>query len=283
MNVIYFKYKNLKKTMFVRRKYIFFAGILLFSTACSILLLVSMESASASRKLMFPTGQHSKQPLLYYFNNTAVTGLSLILLPEGVKEKNDRLFQQLELEVTQEVQSSRKKIILQYTDLSDRTGSSYFEERCLVKSCTISNNKSLMTDGSNHVDAVVFGPRYILHTLPPKKQSQIWALFMLESPLHTVSLKQYEDRINWTLTYRVDSTIVTPYFKYKNMKEKNSDFQVQEKNFAEGKSKLIAWFVSNCHDKNGRLSYVRELQKYLQVGSNHYIKCFCQLYCVFFA
>lgn len=37
------------------------------------------------------------------------------------------------------------------------------------------------------------------------------------------------------------------------------------KNFAEGKSKLVVWFVSNCWTYNGRDDYVERLQEFLQV------------------
>lgn len=37
------------------------------------------------------------------------------------------------------------------------------------------------------------------------------------------------------------------------------------KNYAAGKTKKIAWFVSNCVAKNNRLEYARELGKYIEV------------------
>ena len=36
-------------------------------------------------------------------------------------------------------------------------------------------------------------------------------------------------------------------------------------NFAANKTKAVAWFVSNCGARNGRLAYAKELQKYIQV------------------
>lgn len=40
----------------------------------------------------------------------------------------------------------------------------------------------------------------------------------------------------------------------------------QERNFALNKTKKVAWFVSNCGARNGRLQYAHELQKYIQVS-----------------
>ena len=198
------------------------------------------------------------------FGHRPISVPSWRLLPDGINEKNDRLFQQLEIDVASIKQTKRRKIILQYTDFRDKTGSSYFEENCRVKSCTISKDRSLMLKDNVHVDAVMFGDNYYGSRLPQKKRDQIWILFMLESPFHTRSLKPFGANINWTLTYRVDSTIVTPYFKYKQMEENLSE--KHEINYAKGKSKLVAWFVSNCFDKNRRLEYARELQKYIQVS-----------------
>ena len=36
-------------------------------------------------------------------------------------------------------------------------------------------------------------------------------------------------------------------------------------NVAANKTKAVAWFVSNCGARNGRLAYAKELQKYIQV------------------
>ena len=47
-------------------------------------------------------------------------------------------------------------------------------------------------------------------------------------------------------------------------------------NHAAGKTKLAAWFVSNCHAQNGRGNYVKELQKYIDVdiyGTCGTLKC----------
>lgn len=39
----------------------------------------------------------------------------------------------------------------------------------------------------------------------------------------------------------------------------------QDRNYALNKTKKVAWFVSNCGARNGRLNYAHELQKYIQV------------------
>ena len=47
-------------------------------------------------------------------------------------------------------------------------------------------------------------------------------------------------------------------------------------NHAEGKSKMVVWMVSNCKAQNGRLDYVRRLQRYIPVdiyGACGTLKC----------
>lgn len=64
--------------------------------------------------------------------------------------------------------------------------------------------------------------------------------------------------------FRRDSDIVAPYAKYQYYDPKIKQLE-QEENYAVNKTKMVAWFVSNCHTKNGRLEYARELAKHIQV------------------
>ena len=44
----------------------------------------------------------------------------------------------------------------------------------------------------------------------------------------------------------------------------------QPRDYAANKTKAVAWFVSNCGARNGRLSYAKELSKFIQVS--HWLK-----------
>jgi hypothetical protein len=77
--------------------------------------------------------------------------------------------------------------------------------------------------------------------------------------------------INWTATYRHDSDIPTPYAKFfpftssvKNISDDSGSGQ-RHYNYANKKSKLVAWFVSNCNAKNNRFQYAQELKRFIQV------------------
>jgi len=44
--------------------------------------------------------------------------------------------------------------------------------------------------------------------------------------------------------------------------------QEQDINYSVNKTKKVAWFVSNCGARNGRLQYAHELQKHIEVSMN---------------
>ena len=90
---------------------------------------------------------------------------------------------------------------------------------------------------------------------------QLWMLYMLECPLHTGAASAGHKRstitslspgsvqshaaVNWTATYRADSTIVTPYEKWV-YHQPGVRAVPQNTNYAANKTKQVAWFVSNC-------------------------------------
>ena len=89
---------------------------------------------------------------------------------------------------------------------------------------------------------------------------------------------------NWTATYRSaqygscdyhecitshcrqDSTIVTPYESWQYY-DPAVVTRPQSLDYAAGKTKKVAWFVSNCGARNGRLQYAQELAKYIRDGN----------------
>ncbi|RWS26419.1 Glycoprotein 3-alpha-L-fucosyltransferase A-like protein [Leptotrombidium deliense] len=99
------------------------------------------------------------------------------------------------------------------------------------------------------------------HRRPP---TQVWILYLLECPLHTQNFHEAENQINWTATYRHDSDVVTPYEKFVSFGDTRF-VKKSKKNYAKGKTKKVAWFVSNCGAKNNRLQYAKELKKHIQV------------------
>ena len=131
---------------------------------------------------------------------------------------------------------------------------------CPLTNCLFSDDRKDIQS----YDAIVF---HWYNTDPrdlPKQviDSQKWVLYDTESPHYTnrgidrIGLK----KIDWTMTYRTDSDIYTPYGKvyecHSNWKQKYS---------FDNKTKSIAWFVSNCKTPSNRETYVKKLRQYIDV------------------
>ena len=56
---------------------------------------------------------------------------------------------------------------------------------------------------------------------------------------------------------------MTPYESWQYY-DQNIVVKEQNMNYAANKTKKVAWFVSNCGAKNGRLQYAQELAKYIR-------------------
>lgn len=148
-------------------------------------------------------------------------------------------------------------------DLINRVSLSH--EGCSVSACHLTDDPAF----KNVAHARVF--QNIPVASAAKPTGQIWVLWLLESPVNTFIINDLDMQINWTATFRRDSTIVSPYAKYvpANLA---ADFGVEEpnehvggKSYAAGKTKLVAWFASNCFTTNNRIEFVKELAKYVQV------------------
>lgn len=72
-----------------------------------------------------------------------------------------------------------------------------------------------------------------------------------------------------TMTFRADSDIQWPYGFFESNQQGGPEQQME--NYARGKTKLVAWFVSNCETESKREKYVENLKKYIQVDV--YGKC----------
>jgi len=174
----------------------------------------------------------------------------------------------------------------------------FVQDKCPVNSCFIEDNADLIEDA----DAVIFKDRFMWPKHGRNRMSQVWILFLLECPMHTQMFNSLDPHVfNWTATYRHDSDLVTPYEKFVpyesllNESSKQLGVQLFEspdyrslpvpvrirsfvnlnrilmliccytKNYAEGKTRKVAWFVSNCGARNKRLEYARELSKHIDV------------------
>ncbi|KAL4220606.1 Alpha-(1 3)-fucosyltransferase 7 [Mactra antiquata] len=185
---------------------------------------------------------------------------------------DDRIVAQLRLAPKLEKGLPAKKIFLEHgvEGWGVKHGKETFTEHaCPVQNCELIGPPP----PGGHVDARMFKEIdisvYLIHEL--KKEAvrhpdQVWIMFGLESPEASPAYVGMENVLNWTATYRHDSTLVTPYDKWVPYDNFTSiDKFVPKKNYLAGRTKSAAIFVSNCNAMNDRLQYINELKQYMDV------------------
>lgn len=121
-------------------------------------------------------------------------------------------------------------------------------------------------------DAVVFHLRtWTINDLPEgRSQNQRYVLWSLESAAWFADTIRMANFFNWTMTYRWDSDIVGPYGYIVptgdvalHPSEDEMKFYLSKPtpvNYAKGKTKMAAWFVSNCNSASSRNEMVKILR-----------------------
>lgn len=143
--------------------------------------------------------------------------------------------------------------------------------------CLFTNNRSLARDAA----AILFhASRLTLTDLPTERQPmQKWIFYTMESPYHhrrrKVDLSRFNNAFNLTVTYSSASNIQTTYgtcaqkpAHSSSIMKTGDDSQQQQLTrsvLRQKKSKMAAWFVSNCNTAGNRELYVRLLRQYIPV------------------
>ncbi len=197
----------------------------------------------------------------------------LRLWPSGLDETEDRILDQLKFRVPQpniskvsqhngtDIPRHMRIILLDYATRV-KEGRREFTQ-CPVSTC-------YLTKAAEHgpiADAVLFGwhyPQGRIHAGYKRPLNQRWVVHDKEPP--HISHFPFNFIINYTATYRRDSTIVTPYAYFVPFPNA-SKYQTfpPKQNFAAGKNKSVVWFVSNCRPANNRMGYAQELAKHIDV------------------
>lgn len=177
-------------------------------------------------------------------------------------ETNDRILAQLNYSTLPGSEQNVKTIWAYGMNVKPiEVGSKIFErDGCSVAACRLEVSTKIEPP-----DAIIFKgfpPAKIFSKWRTLSPGAIWIWYNLESPMHASAAALLNGKVNWTANYRRDATIVTPYEKFVPFRNLTRTPKV---NHAANKTKLVAWFVSNCKDKNGRLSYARTLSQYIQV------------------
>ncbi|CAG2163711.1 unnamed protein product, partial [Oppiella nova] len=131
---------------------------------------------------------------------------------------------------------------------------------CNFSNCLLTEDKSQL----DSVDAVFFHWRDTSPWDLPQKHipGQKWIIYNWEPPVNTLEFKgrSIADQIDWVMSYRTDSDIYVPYGSVIPC-----DNKWQNEDLFDGKTRSVAWIVSNCHSDGNREEYVRELAKYIDV------------------
>ena len=194
---------------------------------------------------------------------------------------DDRIVQQLSYmpqRASQSIEEDRLRTILVYSSLGATPAGreKFLRDECPTDKCTLTTDVRWITEA----DAMVFpyDPGEEVRSWPQRPSHQIWVLSLLESPLNLPSIIGLSNQINWTATYRLDSTIVTPYEKFVPYGERALQKRLPQDLTSRltGKTKQVAWFVSNCVSGNRRMEYARDLSNYIQLdiyGECGKLKC----------
>ncbi|CAI2729718.1 unnamed protein product [Schistosoma spindalis] len=155
---------------------------------------------------------------------------------------------------------------------------------CLVSNCVLHKTKWR----SYYAEMVIITNGHFPNV--KNHQNQVWLAYHYEAPPHSRLNKLLGEKINFTATYRLDSTIHLPYGKVIENLEYNQKLNdssgississinsnsignsFKPRNISALKKKTVAWIVSNCHPESPRNLYAYELSKYITVDI--YGKC----------
>ncbi|XP_066953139.1 alpha-(1,3)-fucosyltransferase C-like [Macrobrachium rosenbergii] len=139
----------------------------------------------------------------------------------------------------------------------------FVKAKCPVNSCFTTSDRSLFSP--EEVDAVVWHARSDDQSLPSKRSPHTRYVFWSWESAHYMfdDLQELKNVFNWTFTYRQDSDFPNPFsVVYRRLVPKPVS---AGKNYASGKKRLAAWFVSNCETKSGRERLVQKLKKWIRI------------------
>ncbi|KAL4224151.1 hypothetical protein ACF0H5_017604 [Mactra antiquata] len=191
--------------------------------------------------------------------NSTIPKRTLVDVNEGLKGGND----------TDELHSESNKTIdilwfnkpvwinLEYANHVLRT-------QCAYSNCHMTNKATNL----QRFDGIVYCLTSPLMSEPPitkeeRNPDQVWVYFGLESPINNNRFsyrhEKWRNTMNWSMTYEYDADIFFPY----GMLQSRSKAMSKDYNaLFRRKTKIAAWFVSNCGAPSGRDEYVSELERY---------------------
>lgn len=140
--------------------------------------------------------------------------------------------------------------------------------------CVVTSDRTEITSA----DALLFNyvDLHVLAKVPGyRTPEQVWVMYNAEAPpnLHYTWFS-WMGAFNWTMTYRTDSTIPSPYgtFVRLNPEEaKIAELQYKYIDFAINKTRMSVAIMSNCADVSQRYQHLDRLRQYINV--DYFGKC----------
>ncbi|CAH8562736.1 unnamed protein product [Schistosoma turkestanicum] len=134
--------------------------------------------------------------------------------------------------------------------------------QCHASKCTVVTDENRWQEA----DALILTEDKVPDGIRPP--GQLWFTLIQESSVHIAMANSLENEVNFTISFRLDSTIYSPYGSYEpHIKQHGPEtrYPLPSKNFAKNKTKKVAWLVSNCVPKSPRMAYAQELSRYISV------------------
>ncbi|CAF3419354.1 unnamed protein product [Rotaria socialis] len=152
--------------------------------------------------------------------------------------------------------------------------------------CDITTDKNRFSEA----DAVIYHMRDKIDRKKAEKNRrphQRFVFALWESPPHTPNIKSYKKFFNWTMTYRFQSHVVASYYssnayihtssdyyryllkentaKNLNLNLRKANYQLSDEMLTNKNLGTAAALISNCGGKSGRLTFIRRLQRHMDV------------------
>ncbi|XP_064093759.1 alpha-(1,3)-fucosyltransferase C-like [Macrobrachium nipponense] len=135
--------------------------------------------------------------------------------------------------------------------------------KCPINTCFTTSDRGLFKH--DEIDALIWHFRSEDRSLPKVRSPHTrWVYWNIESPSYLFGdLRHYHGLFNWTFSYVLDSDFPYPYDVVYRRRKPLPEIDYQ--NTTSKKTKLAAWFVTNCNAVSKRHLFVKELQKFMQV------------------
>ncbi|XP_063850210.1 alpha-(1,3)-fucosyltransferase C-like isoform X3 [Scylla paramamosain] len=222
-------------------------------------------------KVSIPSSLPSIPPLPSWLGAGKVTPQFPYLNPslEALPGTPD-VFQDLPVNATDK-DGKKYKIILYWNEIygNKHFGFGFGHNPFILAGCRVN---TCLTTGDRHrypleeVDAVLWHLRSNDKSFPTKRYPKNHYVFwMMESASYPFAdLRKYNRKFNLTFTYRRDADVYNPYGRL-FLRRHPLPLPPESVNYAKGKTKMAAWFVSNCHTMSKRENFVDRLKAWIEV------------------